>query len=953
MTCRRRFCGAVYALLILGYIACTWSPRAHAAGDEVDFARDIGPLLEQHCIRCHQPQNRKGDLSLATADDVTELGFVVPGLPDQSYLLDVVGPGADGGRPQMPKEGTPLTDAARQKLRSWIAAGATWPSDSVLRERSKADARWWSLQPLAAGPLPDPAGIPEAWRGQAIDRFVYARLAENGLTPNPPADRATLIRRVSLDLTGLPPSPADVESFLADDSPTAYEALVDRLLASPHYGEQWGRHWLDVVRFGESNGYERNVLINNAWPFRDYVIRSFNEDKPFDQLVLEHLAGTTFLVCGPYDNVGNQDAVQAAVIRATTIDEVIRATGEAFLGITIGCARCHDHKFDPILQKDYYGWYSTFAGVHHGDRIVASPKQQADHAARVTPLREAQERLGRERNELDAQIAQRAEAKAEEYTAVWTRPPVDRYGTEETFAASEARYVRLTVQGTDTNPHLNSGFRIDEFEVWSAESPPRNVALASLGARAEGASRRAGDFTDAYGPQLTIDGRFGAEWLAAGPQLTITLAEPAKIARVYFSSDRPRALPPRHDKTTFVGDYRLEVSLDGTTWTEMASSRDRKPPSDLHRRQRLLSAEMTETEGQRLAELDQQLAQVNAELAAIAPLPVWWVGQYSGGEGPFHVFLGGDPQRKGDVAQPTGLQAVTRLAALPEKISAEAPEHERRLALARWIVAPQNPLTARVLANRLWHYHFGTGIVDTPSDFGYMGGRPTHPELLDWLAAQVHEHDWRLKPLHKMLLMSQSYRQASTFRQDAALKDADARLLWRYPPRRMSAEQIRDSMLSVAGQLDTRMGGPGFRLYQYLEDNVATYVPLDEHGPETFRRAVYHQNARASRVDVLSDFDCPDPAFAAPRRAATTTPLQALTLMNHPFVLHMAEALAARVAREAGESGAQPVGRAFQLTLAREPDATERSAAESLVQQHGLTALCRALLNCNEFIYLK
>jgi hypothetical protein len=286
-------------------------------------------------------------------------------------------------------------------------------------------------------------------------------------------------------------------------------------------------------------------------------------------------------------------------------------------------------------------------------------------------------------------------------------------------------------------------------------------------------------------------------------------------------------------------------------------------------------------------------------------------------------------------------------------LAPDAPENERRLALARWIVADDNPLTARVLANRVWQFHFGTGIVDTPSDFGYLGGRPTHPELLDWLARRLRERGWRLKALHREIVLSQTYRQASTHRADQAAIDAASRHLWRFPPRRLSAEEIRDTLLAAAGVLDGRMGGAGFRLYRYLNDNVSTYVPLDEFGPDTYRRAVYHQSARAARVDLLGDFDCPDNASPAPARAATTTPLQALTLMNHTFTRDMGRALASRLVREAGTADtAAQVRRAFALAFGREPDLEEQQAAAALIAKHGLPAFCRALLNANELIYL-
>jgi hypothetical protein len=936
-----------------------------AADRPVDFGRDVTPILEQHCLRCHQPGNKKGDVSLATFHDLKANGSVVPGKPDESFLLDLVTPADTGKRPRMPKEGRPLSDEQLALLRRWIAEGARWPDQIVLRERSRADKTWWSLQPLGRIPPPAPEGIPEAWTSNPIDRFVYAKLRAKRLQPSPPADRRALLRRVTYDLTGLPPTPEDVEAFVADRSPDAYEKRIDRLLASPHYGERWGRHWLDVVRFGESNGFERNVLLDNAWPFRDYVLRSLNEDKPFDRLVLEHLAadlvgkgnpdvevGTAFLVCGPYDNVGNQDAIQAAQIRADTIDEMIRATGEAFLGVTLGCARCHDHKFDPILQQDYYSLYATFAGVHHGGRVVATPEALREHRARVEPLQARRDRRARQRARLEESIFARAQGKALEYEARWSRPPVDRYGTEETFPPVQARFVRLTVTSRDDNANQSTRYQIDEFEVWTAAEPSGNVARASQGARAEGRSRSAEDFADAYSAGLTIDGAFGARWIADGPELTITLARPEVINRVLFSSDRTRSLGPRHPQTVFTGDYRIEVSLDGQAWTEVASSADRQPPTPAHRRRRLIALEMTADERRRLEALGTELAEIDRELAAIPPLPTWWVGDFRPADGPFHVFAGGNPQRPGSPVTPASL-SLLRGAARGYQLPDGVPEGQRRLALAQWIVAPDNPLTPRVLANRLWHAHFGTGIVDTPSDFGSMGGRPTHPELLDWLARQVHAHDWRLKPLHRLIVTSQTYRQSAAFRAEAAATDADSRFLWRFPPRRLSGEELRDTLLALAGQLDTRMSGPGFRLYRYLEDNVATYVPRDEHGPETYRRAVYHQNARASRLDLLTDFDCPDSAFAAPRRAATTTPLQALTLMNHRFTLDMAGFLARRLEQEAGADNPEgQVRRAFALAYARLPAEEERAAALRLLREHGLRAFCRALFNSNELLYL-
>jgi len=747
-----------------------------AAAAPPDFAKDVAPILERHCIRCHQAGNAKGKVSVATAMDLLEKEFVVPGKPEESSFLDLLISDA-GKRPRMPKEGKSLTLEEVGVLREWIKGGAAWPKDVVVKERAKADKSWWSLKPLSDPIPPDVAGMPPVWAANPLDRFVFAKLKEKGLAPSPTADPQALIRRVTFDLTGLPPTPEAVEAFRKDPSEAAFAKIVDDLLASPAYGERWGRHWLDVVRFGESNGFERNVIIDTAWPFRDYVIKSFNDDKPFDQLVREHLAGdviapgdpavevgTAFLVTGPYDNVGNQDAAQAATIRANTLDEIVRTTGEAFLGVTVGCARCHNHKFDPITQQDYHRLTAAVAGVYHGERVVA--------------------------------------------------PAVVRQ-------AYESRQNQL------------------------------NAAKA-------------------------------------------TLAAERNAIRISTTSEREHRAP-------------------------------------------LLAIE--------IAELDRQLAQ------APPKFPRWWIGQFRPAAGPFQVFVGGDPQKKGEpvaFASPAFLSEAGKGFALP----ATAPEAQRRKELADWIVSNDNPLTPRVLANRIWAWHFGTGIVETPSDFGYMGGRPTHPELLDWLARKIQAEKWKLKPIHRLIVTSQTYRQSATHRSDAAGVDADSRLLWRFPPRRLSGEEIRDAMLSVSGKLDLKRGGPGFRLYRYVQDNVATYHPLDSPGPETYRRAVYHQNARAARVDVLTDFDCPDPASAAPKRGSTTTPMQALALFNHKFTLDMADALAARAKGNTSPSVDAQIQRVFALVYGRSPSEEELVVVGKVVRTHGLRALCRAMLNSNEFLYV-
>ena len=941
---------------------------ALAVETTVSFERQVAPIFAEHCAGCHSPSNSKGGVSLDRINDLRDNGYFEPGRPDESHLMDLIA-GVGGNPPEMPKDAKPLSSEQVALIRQWIAEGAEWPKEVVVREPSKADASWWSLQPI------------KTEHGDVIiDDFVEAELARNDLKMNPPADRRTLIRRATYDLIGLPPTPSETEAFVSDTDPHAYAALIDRLLESPHYGERWGRHWLDVVRFGESIGYERNVIVNNIWPFRDYVIRSLNEDKPFDQFIREHLAGdvfgaddpdtaigSAFLVAGPYDDVGNQDADQAAQIRANTLDEIISATGQAFLGLTLGCARCHDHKFDPIRQSDYYALYATFSGIRHGSVTLATPDDKAELSAKLEPLHRRQAELKRSVEALRTAVLARAQARLEEYEIRWTRPPVDRRETAERFQPVRAKFVRLICEARDSDIKTNTGFGVDEFEIWSVAEggmSSRNVALATSGAQATGRSRHIEDFPDAYSPGLAIDGKVGARFIAAGNDLTIELAQPTRIDRVVFSSARG-ADTPRQGKFAFVAEYRIEVSSDGKKWEEVAHGRDRKPTdfasNPTHEEYRLLRLEISDQEKAEQAHLEGQLRDVEREISKVPRLPSVWIGtrNTADAKGPFHVFLGGSPKKKGDEVVPRSLSVLDGENGY--HLEPETPESERRNALARWITNKSNPLTPRVLANRVWQYHFGTGIVDTPSDFGYMGGRPTHPELLDFLASKLISHNWRLKPLHRMIMTSKSYRQSSGHRKAAGAIDGDARLLWRFPPRRLSAEEIRDTVLMIAGKIENQSetaglvpdGGPGFRLYHFMQDNVCTYVPLDVHGPATFRRAVYHQNARASVVDLMTDFDQPDCTFSAPKRSETTTPLQALTMLNHKFTLDMAESMAKRLRRDASDDEVEQISWAFQLCFGRRPTTEEAAACVDLVDEHGLSALCRVLLNTSELIYVR
>jgi len=946
-------------------------------------SEQISRLISTRCLECHASQ-MKGGLDLRTRESALEGGetgpALQPGNATKSLLIEQV------YNEKMPPKQV-LSDEEVELLEDWVTEGASYPETPLDPFTYTTDKRagydWWSIQPIRR---PTPGTLAQNNEENPIDQFIETKLSQHGLDFSAPAPPRTLIRRATYNLIGLPPTPEEVAAFLdACEEETkakgsigdkAYEALIDRLLSSPHYGEKWGRHWLDVVRFGESTGFEVNHIVDNMWPYRDYVIQSFNEDKPYDQFVLEQLAGDsvgegdvsvevgmTFLVAGAHDIVGNQDAVQAAQIRANTVDEMIRATSESFMGLTVGCARCHDHKFDPIFQKDYYQYYATFGGVYHDNREVGTKEQKDVYREKSSPFRKEIEDLKKRKSEIQQTIIARAESKKDTYDANWPRPSVKRTGTEEIFEPVLARFLRITVEGRDNDPYSKTGFRMDEVEVWTDEALSRNVAAARNGGVAKGQNSKPGDFADAYGPGLTIDESFGASWIAAAPTLTLEFAKPEKVSRLFFSSDRPGALSETAHESTFIGEYRVEVSLNGTEWVPVADSYNRSPVNDKHRRKRYLDAETSDVERISLRDLVAEIRKVNGQLSKVSKLPSMYVGRLAQSKESFHLFRGGDPQQKGEEVFAASM-AMLAGNTDPFTLKKETAEKDKRKALASWIVDISNPLPARVLANRIWHYHFGTGIVSTPSDFGFMGGRPSHPELLDWLASEILDprhaiedgtvsQVWKIKRLHKMMMMSKTYRQDSAYDTESAKIDANSRLLWRFPPRRLDSEEIRDSMLVIAGKLDMSMGGAGFRLYRYLRDNVSTYVPLDSFGPETYRRSVYHQNVRAARVDLMSEFDSPDCALPAPRRVTTTSPLQALTLMNHQFTMDMALSLAERISEEAdGKSPRKQVDRAFQFVYLREPTSDERDACVKFTKEHGLNALCRTLLNTNEFVYL-
>ncbi len=901
-----------------------------AADPAPSFQTQVAPLLQSHCLKCHNAVKLRGGLDLTTRATLLRGGeagaVVVPGKSADSLLYAKI---RDG---KMPQDG-PLADAEIELLRRWIDAGAPWEGAALTPppEKGRAGADWWSLQPIRRPAIPDVKN--RDWVRNPIDSFILAALEVKGLTPAPEADRRTYIRRVTFDLTGLPPTPDEIDAFLKDDSADAYEKVVDRLLASPAYGERWGRHWLDVVRFAESHGYEMNTLRPNAWPYRDYVIQAFNDDRPYPQFVREQLAGdvvgkgdplteaaTGFLVGGPHDLVGSAIPEAKLQQRMDDMADMVSLTGTTFLGLTVGCARCHDHKFDPITQKDFYGMQAVFAGVEHAERPVPPPDPEA-HRREVESVRADLARLD---TDIDAKEQLAADAGSPP-----KRPPVQPRRNVERFRPIEARYVRFTIMATTdgTEPC------IDELEVYGPDAPTENLALAERGAKASASSVYPNNTFHKI--EHLNDGRVGNSWSWISNErgkgwAQVELPRAATIDRVVWGRDREQKYADR-----LASDYRVEASADGEKWTAVAGSWDRlpfgKPPP---------------APAEDMAKLLEQRQQAEDRLASLEKGMMIYAGTFRKPD-PTFVLKRGDPTQKTQEVGPAGVHAV----APAFELGPDAPEPERRLKLADWIASPENPLPARVMVNRVWHWHFGQGIVRTPSDFGFNGDRPSHPELLDWLAAEYQSNGWRLKPLHRLILLSSAYRQSTRFDDKAAAADADDRLLWRRRPQRLEAEELRDAVLAVSGALNPKRGGPGYNLWEY-SGYVIVFTPKKTLGPEEFRRMVYQFKPRLQQDRTFGVFDCPDATAAAPRRPSSTTPLQALNLLNDPFMLDQAERFAARLRKEAGDSVADQVRRAFRLAFGRDPSDGEAKASEKLVRACGLATFCRALFNANEFVFV-
>ncbi|MDG1896131.1 MAG: DUF1553 domain-containing protein [Fuerstiella sp.] len=896
---------------------------------QVDYTKHIAPILETHCFDCHGADAQEAGLRLDRRANLLRGGgsgepSIIPGDSGASHLMQLVS--GNDSKLIMPPEGDRLSADQIGWLKKWIDAGAIMPAELSGAEKLTTDH--WSFQSVKRPEVPVVEGA-----ANPVDAFVLDRLRREGLKRSESADAAVRVRRLYLVMHGLPPTPQQLDAAVAKlsaGSPDAWGQMIDEVLDSPRYGERWAQHWLDIIRFGETHGFETNRERPNAWHFRDYVIRAFNDDLPYDRFIREQIAGdalgadiaTGFLVAGPHDLVKGQDPNLALMQRQDELSDLINVTGTTFMGLTLGCARCHNHKFDPITQRDFYSIQAVFAGVNHADRRMPLPAEAQQRIA------EMKRNIGVLREQL-----REFEPKAD---GVSLRPVVNAQLNVEKFEAVSAKFVKFTIRATSSSQPC-----IDELEVWSGD---RNVALASAGTTATSSSNLPG--YEIHKLEHINDGKTdnSNSWIsneAGTGWVQLEFSDTLSVDRIQWGRDRSGRYKDR-----LATDYVIESSVDGEEWTAVASSKDRLPFKGAVPGEPVYDfASAAPDRARQGAAWLQELNSLTKESEQLAATTTVYAGTFSQ-PGPTHRLYRGEHSAKREEVAPDTLEVIGSL-----QLERTSPEQQRRLRFAEWLTDPGNPLTARVIVNRIWQHHFGTGIVDTPNDFGKNGTPPSHLQLLDWLAGELVSSGWSLKHIHRLLLTSHTWQQSSVPQTDAIRADAATRLLWRFPPRRLEAEAIRDSIVAVSGVLNPRMGGPGFSGFEVEMENVRHFFPKSTYGPDDFRRMVYMTKIRQERESVFGAFDCPDASQVISKRSRSTTPLQALNLLNSSFVVQQSELFSKRL-RAQHASPAQQIQLAYQLCFGRRAEADEVSDAEEFAREFGLVSLCRGLLNSNEFLFI-
>jgi hypothetical protein len=1003
MTCGRLFDHSLLAATVIAACSSAVEPvgsRAEAA-EAADRAAAM-PLLEaargvlaRHCLDCHGGDLQESGLRLDSRAGILRGGefgpAAVAGHADRSEIIRRVKTGNASQR--MPPDGEPLSADAVAALTAWIEAGLPWPGGEAAAEADARDPRLdhWAWRPIVVPEIPRRV---EAFEGLAgveaernpIDLFIRERLAREGIGPSPVADRRTLIRRLSFDLVGLPPTPEEIEAFVADDAPNAYERLVDRLLDSPRYGERWARHWLDVVHYGDTHGYDKDKPRPNAWPYRDYVIRALNGDKPYARFVEEQVAGDVlypdtadgheaigFIAAGPWDLIGHREVPETKtdgkIARHLDRDDMVANAIGTFCSVTIQCAQCHAHKFDPISQEDYYSLQAVFAAIDRDDRSYSTDPEAMRRADSLTDRRKSlesrrdalQKAISPKLREIERAIADPGRRGGGNPTAAFgyhsgitPRQDDTKWVQLDLGRRCDIREVALHPCYDDFNG-IGSGFGFPlRYRVEVSDDPSWQTAVATVVDRTH---------ADGANPGVTPQ---VAKAIAAGRYLRVTATRLAPRQNDFiFALAEVRVLDAAGVDVAASATVTSLDSIEAAPRWRRSNLVDGLSPAHATGGIEALEAERDElfAGAEDPAKVEEyrgilaELEEVRREQQALPPMRVVYAASSQIRKGvprPIHVLS------RGNVLATTyevGPGALSLVDALPSRFDLPESHREgdRRAALARWLTDPRNPLTWRSIVNRVWQHHFGSGIVDSAGDFGRMGGEPSHPELLDWLAADFRDGSGSLKDLHRAIVTSATYRQESRARDDCAAVDGGNRLLWRQGRRRLDAEAIRDSVLAAAGTLDLSMGGPGwqdFRIEHPAHSPHYRYDLADPADRSTWRRGVYRFIVRSQTQPFMTVLDCADPSMRVEKRNESLSALQALAMLNNGFMVVQAEEFARRVRQAAGDDPDRQVRRAFLLGIGREPAAAEREALVALAAAHGLANACRAILNLNEFSFV-
>jgi hypothetical protein len=849
----------------------------------VSFSKDIQPILEQNCLKCHGQAMQSSRLDLSTREGAMRGGArwpaIVPGRAEDSFLYRLVA-GLD--KPAMPLGGNTLMDAQITAIKNWIDQGAHWDTDIVAAKTQPNAAAFADLEKVQL-----PAGARDYWAFKApiqaplpivahqfsnpIDRFLEKTRQAKGLKTAPKADRLTLLRRAYMDLIGLPPTPEETNAFMKDTAPGNWERLIDKLLASPHYGERWGRHWLDAARYADSSGFENDTDQPNIWRYRDYVIKSFNDDKPYSAFIKEQIAGDEFpnrtddnLIATGFLRLGarvrNHEHANPAR-RYDYLDDVLGVIGKSLLGMTVQCARCHDHKFDPILMKDYYAMESSIFGYVEVEYPLG-PREQAD--AYMRNLIELGEKTAALKDQIDD----------------IDKPYHDKLALEEIRKKFPPEMIRAV-------------------EKPESERTPGEKLLA-IQLLETGVQIRSADADKIMSPEDAAKKKALNDQIAA------------------LNKEKPKE-PPMASIVTD-GDWR-SVGLGFGDRNEGACPK---------------------------CELEYQGAGKFLELGP-------GKGNYK--VPPSYYLMRGDPDSKAYPTKPGFLSVVTNGNPPTELPPADGRTSGRRLALAQWLISRDNPLPARVFVNRIWQHHFGKGIVGTLDNFGKMGEQPTNQELLDWLAVEFMNKGWSIKQMHRLMMTSEAYQMSSDYNDAASAKnDPEDTYLWKYRIQRLEGEIVRDNIMSVAGSIDLKMGGPAIFPHVEEESLKALFRGIwrnHDDGPEVWRRSIYIYQKRALVFPMLQTFDMPDQSQAFGARYTSTVPTQALTLMNDDFVIRQAQLFADRLKKEAGDDVARQVDLAYRLALTRPPTAKELSIATDMIGSGSLVDFANVVLNLSEFLYTR